>query len=60
MFVAKKFLNNEVVLVHEVLDLYLSSSASDIDHSDANDPGSSDKNDFDGFDKDNPDHSDIL
>ena len=36
IFAAKKFLNNEPVLFPEVLDLYLSSSASDIDHSDAN------------------------
>ena len=59
IFVAKKILNNEAVLFPEVLDLYFSSSASDIDHSDANDPGDSDKNDFDGFDTNNPDHSDI-
>ena len=37
----------------------MSSSASDIDHSDANHPCDSDKNDFEGFDTNNPDHSDI-
>ena len=37
----------------------MSSSASDIDCPDANDPGDSDKNDIDGFDTNNPDHSDI-
>ena len=41
-------------LFPEVLDLYLSSSASDIDHSDANHPCDSDKNDFEGFDTNNP------